>query len=283
MDKIIVLDFGGQYSHLISRRVRDFGVYSVVLPSGTPREELARISGIKGLILSGGAASVYDKHSPKCDREILGLGVPVLGICYGHQLIAHLEGGEVVPGESGEYGITELSVLKRSSLLNGLKSTERVWMNHRDIVKSMPRGYSLTASTRISPIAAFEDNKKNIYGVQFHPEVTHTENGDRILRNFVFQICKSRREWSTSNIIDSIISEARQRIGNRKAIIGLSGGVDSSTAAVLVNRSIGSNMTAVYVDTGLMREGETEFIKRVFLGGRYDTVSYTHLTLPTKA
>lgn len=219
---------------------------------------------VKGLILSGGAASVYDKSSPKCDKGILGLGVPVLGICYGHQLIAYLDGGEVISGESGEYGITELRIPEQSMLLNGLSSTEKVWMNHRDIVKKLPNKYSVIASTVNSPVAGFEDTKRKIYGVQFHPEVTHTENGSRILENFIFGVCKAKRGWDSSAIIGSITNEINREIGNKKALIGLSGGVDSSTAAALVNKVIGKNLVAVYVDTGLMRHGETEFMERMF-------------------
>ncbi|MFQ6009945.1 MAG: glutamine-hydrolyzing GMP synthase [Candidatus Aenigmatarchaeota archaeon] len=264
MDKIIVLDFGGQYCHLISRRIRDLGVYSEVLPSGMTKKDLIKIPNLKGLILSGGAASVYGKHSPKCNKEVLYLGIPILGICYGHQLIMFLDGGEVVSGEHGEYGITELKIREKSILLNGLDGGERAWMNHKDIVKNLPANYSVIASTTNSPIAAFENSKNKIYGVQFHPEVSHTENGDRILENFVFGICNAKKEWNTSDIVNDITDEIKQKIGNKKAVIGLSGGVDSSTAAILVNRTIGKNLTAVYVDTGLMRHGETEFIEKAF-------------------
>lgn len=264
MDKIIVLDFGSQFSHLISRRIRDFGVYSEVLASNTNKEDLMKIKNLKGIILSGGAASVYDNSSPKCDKEILNLGIPILGICYGHQLIAHLNDGEVVSAESGEYGITELKILREGKLLTGLSNIERVWMNHKDIVKRLPNNYTVTASTINSPIAGFEDNKKKIYGVQFHPEVTHTKTGNKVLENFAFGICNAKKGWNVFNIIENIINETKQKIGNKKAIIGLSGGVDSSTAAVLINKVINENLTAVYVDTGLMRHKETEFIEKTF-------------------
>lgn len=263
MDKIIVLDFGGQYSHLISRRIRELNVYSEILSPEIGLEGLRGIDGLEGIILSGGAASVYDKESPKCDREILNIGVPILGICYGHQLIASLSNGKVVPGKVGEYGVTELNVLDKSALLNGLSDVEKVWMNHRDIVISMPSDYTITASTKNSPIAAFEDEKNKIYGVQFHPEVVHTGKGTIILENFI-SICNAKMEWDNYNIIKKIRQEVKQVIGGRKAIIGLSGGVDSSTAAILVNEEIGSRLTAVYVDTGLMRHRETEFIEQVF-------------------
>jgi len=265
VDKIIVLDFGGQYCHLISRRIRDFGVYSEVLRSSTTKAELEKIEDLRGLILSGGAASVYDKSSPKCGKEILDIGVPILGICYGHQLIAFLEKGEVQSGGSGEYGITELKLSGAdSSILNGLEKKERVWMNHKDIVKKLPVGYNSIASTEHSPVAAYENQDKDIYGVQFHPEVTHTLHGNEILRNFVIDVCKAKKGWDTSNIISNIIQEARETMSGKKAVIGLSGGVDSSTAAVMVSEAIGKDLTAVYVDTGLMRYKETEFIEKTF-------------------
>jgi len=261
MEKIIILDFGGQYCHLISRRVRDLGVYAEVLPGDG---EIKVDKEVKGLILSGGAASVYDKSSPKCSKDILNLGVPILGICYGHQLIAWLSGGNVIQGEAGEYGTTELKVKKEGELLKGVGKSIEVWMNHRDLVKSLPSGYSVIASTSRSPIAAFENRNKKIYGVQFHPEVTHTKKGKIILSNFIFNICGASRSWRTKNVITKIKDEIKQEVGNKRAIIGLSGGVDSSTAAVLVNEVIGKNLIAVYVDTGLMREGETEFINKIF-------------------
>jgi len=261
MDRIVVLDFGGQYSHLISRRIRELGTYCEVLPCDTPIEELRRIPDLKGLILSGGAASVYEEGSPKCDERIFGLGIPVLGICYGHQLIAHLRGGKVVRGESGEYGVTEFKVTKKSKLFEGLKGKERVWMNRRDVVRKLPEGFEVIGSTDHSPIAAFEG--KNVYGVQFHPEVSHTPNGTRILENFL-SICKARRAWSMRDFAKRTISDLRERLKGKKAIIALSGGVDSSTAAILVSKAIGKDLVAVYVDTGLMREGDREFVEKVF-------------------
>jgi GMP synthase (glutamine-hydrolysing) len=288
MDKIIVLDFGGQYCHLISRRIRDLGVYSEVKPASKSNELVGQglslanksrpkglpndIQDIKGIILSGGAASVYDKNSPKCDLSILRFQIPdskfkipVLGICYGHQLIAYLDKGKVISGTAGEYGITELTIKKPSRLLKGFgKVKTLVWMNHKDVVKELPSKYSVIARTKNSPIAVFEDNKNKIYGVQFHPEVTHTANGMQILKNFVFDICRAKREWDTSQVISSIKQEIRDVIGKGKAVIGLSGGVDSSTAAILVKEVIGKNLIAVYVDTGLMRYQETELMRRIF-------------------
>lgn len=264
MDKIIVLDFGGQYSHLISRRVRDLGVYSETAPFNIKLESLKKIKNVKGIILSGGAASVYEKSSPKCDKGILKLGVPVLGICYGHQLIAYLKNQKVSASKAGEYGITQLKIAGKSKLLSGLNNKENVWMSHKDSVRKIPREFKIVALTDNCPIAAFENNKDKIYGVQFHPEVAHTENGENILRNFVFKICGAKKEWSAANIVQNILEETKRKIGSRKAVIGLSGGIDSSTAAVLTSKAIGGNLTAVYVDTGLMRRGETDFIKKIF-------------------
>lgn len=264
MDKIFVIDFGGQYSHLISRRIRDLGVYSEVMPPDITVGDLKEEKGLKGVVLSGGAASVYDPSSPKYDSDILNLGVPLLGICYGHQLLAYLSGGKVIKAEYGEYGLTDLKILKESKLLRGLRGQERVWMNHKDIVESLPKDYVVVASTENSPIGVFENYKKKVYGVQFHPEVSHTICGSRILQNFAFEICHARTDWNIPEIIEKITEEIRQTVGDRKAIIGLSGGVDSSTATVLVNRAIGENLTAVYVDSGLMRFKETEFVRDTF-------------------
>jgi GMP synthase (glutamine-hydrolysing) len=264
MDKIIVLDFGGQYCHLISRRIRDLGVYSEVKLASTTKQELLKISNLKGIILSGGAASVYDKSAPKLDSKILRLQIPILGICYGHHLIAQLDKGQVMTAKAGEYGVTDLKINKPGKLLKGLEKTEKVWMNHKDIVKSLPKDYLIIASTKHSRIAVFANDKDKIYGVQFHPEVTHTENGKKILKNFVIDICHAKREWDASHIIQNIKQEIKETIGNRKAVIALSGGVDSSTAAILAKDVIGKNLIAVYVDTGMMRYKETEFMEKTF-------------------
>ncbi len=256
VEKIFILDFGGQYCHLISRRIRDMKVASEIAQPDISPDKLRNA---KGIILSGGAASVYDDGAPKCSKEILKLGIPVLGICYGHQLIAHLDGGKVVQGDAGEYGTTRLRT-KKSTLLSGIK-LENVWMNHRDIVQELPDSYAVTASTKSSPIAAFEDRARKLYGVQFHPEVVHTVNGSRILENFVFGVCKAKKSLTAENTIALIINETKQKINGRKAVIALSGGVDSTAAAILVSRAIGKNLTAVYVDTGLMRFNETASIK----------------------
>lgn len=264
MDKIIILDFGGQYCHLISRRVRDFGVSSEVKPASVTAAELSRIEGLRGIIFSGGARSVYEKNAPRCDPAILELGVPVLGICYGHQLIAKMLGGRVISGMSGEYGLATLAVEKRLGILAGLEKRESVWMNHRDVVSKLPKGFAALARTEHSKIAAYANLRMNVFGVQFHPEVRHTVHGDRILKNFVFNVCRCKKTQSPASLAGNIVREARQTIGRERAIIGLSGGIDSSVAAVLVHRAIGHKLLAVYVDTGLMRAGETDGLKRAF-------------------
>ena len=264
MDKIAILDFGGQYCHLISRRLKDIGVLSEIFPSDIPGGKISGDKTIKGIILSGGARSVYQKNSPKFDKAILGLGIPVLGICYGHQLIAHLTGGKVVSGSSGEYGLTRLDIARSGGILEKLGKTKKVWMNHRDIVVAMPRNFSALAKTGHSKIAAFADARKKIFGVQFHPEASHTEGGNKIFKNFAFNVCRCKRSLSSKMIIKNIICEAKETIGDKKAIVGISGGVDSSVATMLVSEAIGKNLIAVYVDTGLMRHKETEFIRKVF-------------------
>lgn len=265
MDTIAVLDFGGQYSHLIGRRIREQGTYARVLSSDTTVEELKEIEDLKGIILSGGAASVYSDQSPKPDPDILKMGLPVLGICYGHQLIAHLTGGAVEAGDVGEYGTSILRIKEEGEqLLSGLGPKEEVWMNHKDRVTDMPPRFKVLASTQSSPIAGFADESRELYGVQFHPEVTHTSKGGVILENFVRRIAGARAGWNPKGLSSDLIERSREYIGNRKAIIGLSGGVDSTTAARIVGSAIGEDLTAIYVDTGLMRKGETDSIVETF-------------------
>ncbi len=267
MDFIAVLDFGGQYSHLIGRRIRELEVYAEVLPADTSARELKEREGLKGIILSGGAASVHEEDSPKPDPEILELNVPVLGICYGHQLLAHLAGGCVVSGDVGEYGTSTLKLVDRKNeLLQGLETEEEVWMNHKDRVVEMPPPFTVAASTESSPVAAFLDGESRLFGVQFHPEVTHTSKGGEILENFSLRICGAKRDWDPTVLVPELVEDSREYIGDRRAIIGLSGGVDSTTAARVVEKAIGEDLTAVYVDTGLMRQNETESIEKTFSG-----------------
>jgi GMP synthase (glutamine-hydrolysing) len=262
-NKIVIVDFGGQYANLIYRRIRDSGVCAdIIYP-----EDFNKINkkNIKGIILSGSSKSVYEKDSPKMPKRIFNLGLPVLGICYGFQLICFLEGGEVKKGVVGEYGSCKLNIIKNSLLFSGIKKKEfLVWMNHSDFVYKLPKDYEIIALTDNSLIAGFQNRKKNIYGVQFHPEVVHTKNGFKIINNFLFKICKVKKDFHKVDIKEEIYREIKSVLGDKKAIIGLSGGVDSSTAAIMVNNVVGKNLIAVYVDTGLMRKGDKEFILREF-------------------
>ncbi|MEM1581610.1 MAG: glutamine-hydrolyzing GMP synthase [Candidatus Bathyarchaeia archaeon] len=266
-DTILVLDFGGQYCHLISKRIRENRVYSEIVSYDITPEEIFKLSeglNVRGLILSGGPLSVYVAGAPKIDPKILDTGLPVLGICYGHQLLAHVSGGVVKPSERGEYGVTYVTITKPIGILERLSMREKVWMSHSDAVYSLPEEYEVLAYTENCPIAAFKHKNKPIFGVQWHPEVTHTENGMLILRNFIFNICGCQQNWRMSGFIKRAIEEIKSSVRDGKAIIALSGGIDSSTAAVLAMKAIGERLTAVFVNHGFMREGESEFIKEVF-------------------
>ncbi len=265
MHKIVILDFGGQYCHLISRRIRDAGVFAEVVPSDISAEKAKKGKDIKGIILSGGARSVYEKNAPKFDKKILNLNIPILGICYGHQLIAHLLGGRVVSSKSGEYGLATLkNTGSHIGIFSKIPRAHPVWMNHGDVVTDLPKEFACLASTNHSPVAAFANPGRKIFGVQFHPEVSHTKYGQKILENFVFDVCGCKKSWSSRAIIKDIITDTMSIIGDSRAIIGLSGGIDSSVAAALVGKAIGKNLVAVYVDTGLMRHNETETLKTTF-------------------
>ncbi len=265
MDTILILDFGGQSCHLISRRLRDFGVYAEVLPSDYSAKQILTRPDVKGVILSGGARSVYEKNAPEFDKEIFKLDIPLLGICYGHQLLAKQLGGTVTPGEVGEYGQQTLSVVKKAGIFAGLAAKQQIWMNHKDIVTKMPAGFSVIGKTsHKTQVAAYASKDNMRSGVQFHPEVSHTEHGTDILKNFALKICKAKPSYTSANLLKETIKEAKDTIGAERAVIGLSGGIDSSVAAALVARAIGKNLTAVYVDTGLMREGETDYLRKAF-------------------
>ena len=264
MNKIVILDFGGQYCHLISRRIRDMGVFAEILPSDVSAKVLAADKDVKGIILSGGARSVFEKNAPKFDKKNLTLKVPVFGICYGHQLLAHMYGGKVVSSKGGEYGQTEMRVKDAKGILKNVSKVENVWMNHGDVVEKLPVSFYSLASTEKSIVAAFASDKEQIFGVQFHPEVSHTKNGDLVLENFVLDICKCKKSWTADLVLAGLIKETKETIKEDKAILGLSGGIDSSVAAELVGKAINSQLIAVYVDTGLMRHKETQFIKETF-------------------
>ncbi len=266
-DTILILDFGGQYTHLIGRNVRENNVYSEIMPFDITADkitEIGSVSNIKGIILSGGPDSVYDKDSPKMDPGILKLGIPVLGLCYGHQLIAHMSDGKVIRAAKKEYGDTEAYIDKPESILHGLHHEEKVWMSHGDTVSSLSKDWEVLAHTDNTPVAAFRHKTMQIYGLQWHPEVVQTEHGAQIIKNFIFDECKCERNWRMTGFVEDSMSEIRRTIRG-KAIVALSGGVDSSVAAALITKAIGGhNLVAVYVDTGLMRDGETEQIRSTF-------------------
>ena len=263
LDEVVVLDYGGQYSQLIARRVRECGVFSELLPHHVGAAEVARRRP-KGVILSGGPASVYADGAPSLETELLELGIPVLGICYGMQLIALELGGQVQGAEVGEFGRSRLTVRETGRLLAGTPHEQTCWMSHRDTVFSPPPGFDALASSTASPVAAFESVERDVYGIQFHPEVVHTPYGQQVLTNFLVDICGCEPNWSAASVIEDQIERVRAQVGDGRAICGLSGGVDSSVAALLVHRAIGDRLTCVFVDHGLMRKNEGEQVISAF-------------------
>jgi len=263
VDEVVVLDYGGQYSQLIARRVRECGVFSELLPHHVGAEEVARRRP-KGLILSGGPASVYAEGAPRLEPELLELGIPVLGICYGMQLVALSLGGRVEGAEVGEFGRSKLTVREPGELLAGLPVEQSCWMSHRDTVFEAPAGFTALASSTASPVAAFESAERAIYGIQFHPEVVHTPFGQDILKTFLRDVCGCDMRWSAASIVEEQIARIRAQVGTGKVICGLSGGVDSSVAALLVHRAVGDQLTCVFVDHGLMRKNEGEQVISAF-------------------
>jgi GMP synthase (glutamine-hydrolysing) len=262
-EEVIVLDYGGQYSQLIARRVRDCGVFSELLPSHTSLEQIERRKP-RGIILSGGPASVYAEGAPRLERGLLELGVPVMGICYGMQLLVHELGGKVEEAEVGEFGRSEVTVIEQGTLLKGMPKEQTCWMSHRDTVIEPPPGFTALASSSVSPVAAVEDAARGIYGIQFHPEVVHTPYGQEILTRFLAEVCGCERTWSAAGIVEDQIARIRRQVGEGKVICGLSGGVDSSVAALLVHRAVGDQLTCVFVDHGLMRKDEGEQVVSAF-------------------
>lgn len=266
-DTILVLDFGGQYCHLIGRRIRENGVYSEIVPHDISPEEVAALNekfNVKGLIFSGGPSSVYEPNAPKLNPRILEVNLPILGLCYGHQLLAQITHGKVEPASCKEYGIAQVSIDKPVGILEGLSEKERVWMSHGDTVFAPPPEFEALAHTDNCPVAAFRHKTKPIYGIQWHPEVIHTENGMRILQNFIFQVCKCQANWQMEDLIPKMVKELQTETGGSTAIIGLSGGIDSSVATALAAQALGEKLTAVFVDHGFMREGEPEQIRETF-------------------
>lgn len=266
MDTVLVLNFGGQYCHLIARRIRESGVYSEIVPHDFSEDELKGLSknlNVKGIVLSGGPLSIYQKGAPQMDKRIIGSGLPILGICYGHQLLAHYLNGKVVRAKKEEYGSSQVLIDKAAGVLNGLSKRERTWMSHGDEVVALPKSLESLAHTASCPVAAFMDKRQRLFGVQWHPEVMHTKNGKGLLDNFVFSICKSVPTWKAERSAARYVKEIKDRVRGGTAILAMSGGIDSSTAAVLSSKALGKRCVAVFVDTGLMRSNEPEQIMRM--------------------
>jgi len=270
---ILILDFGSQYTQLIARRVRESKVFSKIIPYNTPAKEIAALNP-KGLILSGGPASVVDKKSPYPDKGIFKLGVPILGICYGMQAICEMLGGKVKHTREREYGKVELFVDDNRDLFSHMPGNFTCWASHGDYVTKMPSGFHTSAHTTNTPIAAISNQKKKIFAVQFHPEVTHTEKGSQILSNFLFKSCGCLSRWTMQSFIKEAIANIKITVGKDKMVLGLSGGVDSSVAALLIHKAIGKNSRCIFIDNGLLRKGEAEQIKAVFKNLYHLNLSY---------
>lgn len=264
MEKVLVLDFGGQYDLLIARRVRENGVFAEIKPYNKISLEEIKQNNYKGIIFTGGPNSVYDEKSPHYDAAILSIGVPVLGICYGHQLIAYMAKGVIKSAEStSEYGKTDV-FFEKNALFNAIPEKSICWMSHTDYVAVVPDGFSVTATTKNCPCAAMADAGRKIYGVQFHPEVTHTEYGKQMLRNFLFGVCGCSGDWKMDDFIEKTVEKYKNELKGKRVLCALSGGVDSSVAAVLMHRAVGDNLTCVFVDHGLLRKNEGDDVERVF-------------------
>ena len=260
---VAVFDFGAQYGQLIARRVRDLHVYSEIVPCDISAQEISRMAP-SAIILSGGPASVYADDAPDMDEKIFSLGIPVLGFCYGQQIMSVKLGGEVGHTEKGEYGPATITRQGASRILDGTPDIQTVWMSHRDAVSRVPEGFTVTSTTDVCPVASMEDASRNLFATQFHPEVRHTAYGKTILENFLFGVCDLKRDWTMDNIIDEKVAAIREQVGDRKVILALSGGVDSSVVAALVHRAIGDQLTCVFVNHGMLRKGEPEMVEEVF-------------------
>jgi len=261
-ETILVLDFGGQYNQLIARRVREAGVYCEMVPFSIPLQEI-KAKNPKGIIFSGGPSSVYSEDAPRVDKEIYELDIPILGICYGMQLMAHTLGGTVEKAKAHEYGKAKFDVLEYDAIFENI-SDSQCWMSHGDYIKNPPPGFKVTATTEVAPVVAMSDEKRKLYGVQFHPEVNHTIQGQDMLKNFLFKVCGCKGEWTMESYIEEQVKVIQETVGNSRVICALSGGVDSSVVAALVNKAIGEQLTAVFVDHGLLRKGEAEQVKETF-------------------
>lgn len=262
---IVVLDFGGQYNQLIARRIRDLGVYSELLPYNTPVERLRELAP-KGIVFSGGPASVYAEDAPHIDTAIYDIGVPIFGICYGMQLMAQQLGGKVERANKREYGKSEVDFDRNLALVKGLDTKQTLWMSHGDHVTQLPEGFALAGSTGSAPIAAFVNNEREMYGVQFHPEVRHSVHGNEMIKNFLYEVCKCEGNWSMETFIEDTIQDIRNQVGDKKVLCALSGGVDSSVVAMLIHKAIGDQLTCMFIDHGLLRKGEAEGVMETFVG-----------------
>ncbi len=265
-EKIVVLDFGGQYNQLIARRIRDLGVFSELLPHTTTAEELKEMNP-KGIIFSGGPNSVYGEGAPHCDEKILELGIPVLGICYGMQLMSQHFGGKVEAANHREYGKAMISVKNPTKLYKELPLEQSVWMSHGDLVVTPPQGFVVDATSVSCPVAAMSDVSRELYGVQFHPEVRHSDYGIQLLENFVYNVCECEGNWSMENFIEIEMEKIKELVGDRQVLCALSGGVDSSVVAVLIHKAIGDQLTCMFIDHGLLRKGEAESVMKTFSEG----------------
>ncbi|MFC0525833.1 glutamine-hydrolyzing GMP synthase [Pontibacillus salicampi] len=265
-DMILVLDFGSQYNQLITRRIREFGVYSELHSHRLTAEDIRRINP-SGIILSGGPNSVYEEDSFRCDPEIFSLDIPVLGICYGMQLMTHHYGGKVESAEQREYGKADITIHQMSKLFEDMPAEQVVWMSHRDKVIAPPEGFQVNAVSPSCPIAAMSNAERKLYGVQFHPEVRHTEHGNQLLKQFVFGVCEAKAEWSMENFIEMEVEKIQHQVGDRKVLCALSGGVDSSVVAALIQRAIGDQLTCIFVDHGLLRKHEADSVMETFSEG----------------
>ena len=269
-ENVIVLDFGGQYNQLIARRVRECHVYCEVHPYDMSLEKIKEMNP-KGIILTGGPNSVYAEESPRCTKELFELGIPVLGICYGSQLMSYILGGSVKTAPVSEYGKTEVTVNQKSKIFEGVSEKTICWMSHTDYIEKAPEGFAIIASTPVCPVAAMECSEKKLYATQFHPEVMHTVEGKQMLSNFVYQVCGCKGDWKMDSFVETTIQQIREKVGDGKALCALSGGVDSSVAAVLMAKAIGKQLTCVFVDHGLLRKDEGDEVEAVFgPNGPYD-------------
>ncbi len=261
-EKILILDFYGQYNQLIARRVRENNVYSEIVPFDTSLEKIKEINP-KGIIFTGGPSSVYEENAPMVDKRIFELNIPILGICYGLQLISYILGGNVKRADKREYGTMKVNIDNTSPLFAGFESINECLMTHTDFVDKLPDGFKKIAATTDCPIAGIANDEKKLYGIQFHPEVNHTKNGSKIISNFL-DICGCQRNWNMSSFVEDSVKNLKEKIGDKKALCALSGGVDSSVAAVLLNKAIGKNLTCIFVDHGLLRKNEGDEVEKVF-------------------